>query len=279
MTISLNSYAEIIDATAVSPVILHAPHGGTLLPTETRDQFRISDAELAAEHLALVDHSTDEMVRQTLTRTEASAVVNKLSRLVVDVERFDGPDEEKNEVGMGVLYTHGHLRQVIRDVPADVSALKAFYRDYAHSVELLTDKALSVHGRAVIIDVHSYWTQPQLHEVHGDDPRPELCVGFDEFHFSPGMRAAVSRTFGWLQQGENQTFRGTYVPLKHLGTDPRVQSVMLEMRRDQYMDEATGAVDAAAVQRISRSLSQLVTDLSKSELLASENEPRHTARP
>ena len=33
-----------------------------------------------------------------------------------------------------------------------------------------------------------------------------------------------------------------YVPLRWLGKDPRVESIMLEVRRDTYMDEATGGL-------------------------------------
>lgn len=257
--ISLDLFAEIVDATANSPVIVHAPHGGISVPGKVRGQFKISDQELLAEHLALVDHATDELARQAVSQAAASAVINKLSRLVVDVERFDSPEEEKNSVGMGVLYTHGHRRQLIRELPTDVTELMSFYRQYAQAMEGLTERALATHGRAIIIDVHSYWTDPQPHEVHRDEPRPELCVGFDDLHFSPALRAAVAGSFSWLQQGENQTFHGSYVPLKYFMKDSRVQSVMLEIRRDQYMNEATGTGDPSVVNRLAASLRHLIS--------------------
>ena len=39
----------------------------------------------------------------------------------------------------------------------------------------------------------------------------------------------------------NRPFSGTLVPARYLGMDPRVQSLMVEVRRDLFMDEATGA--------------------------------------
>ncbi len=42
-----------------------------------------------------------------------------------------------------------------------------------------------------------------------------------------------------LSVGRNTPFSGSYVPLRYLG-DPRVASLMVEVRRDGYMDETTG---------------------------------------
>jgi N-formylglutamate deformylase len=39
----------------------------------------------------------------------------------------------------------------------------------------------------------------------------------------------------------DRPFAGALVPLPYLGTDRRVQALMIELRRDLYMDEATGA--------------------------------------
>lgn len=258
MPFRLNDYVQITDATSQSPVIIHAPHGGTLLPPGVREQFTIGSHELEAEHHELVDHATDTIARQALSQAKASAVINRLSRLVVDVERFDDPSEEKNAVGMGVLYTHGSRRQRLRDLPADVSDLKRFFVDYSEAVTHLVERALAVHGRAVVLDVHSYPSQPQLHELHTDEPPPPLCVGFETFHCTPELRELVGRSFAAFRQGDNQTFHGAYVPLKYYLAEPRVQSVMLEIRRDQYMDESRTVIDPARVSQLGACLSDVV---------------------
>ena len=43
-----------------------------------------------------------------------------------------------------------------------------------------------------------------------------------------------------LRVEENRPFAGTYVPFRYWRQDPRVSSVMMEIRRDLYMDERTG---------------------------------------
>lgn len=263
-SLRLADWVDVVDATAVSPAIVHAPHGGTTIPPWGRHEFVVSDGELGAELLAMTDHRVDEFARQGLRVAPASAVINRLSRFVVDVERFPGPEEEKNAVGMGVLYTHGSQRQLLRVVPEGTrGGYLAFFHAYSATLAELVTKALARHGRAVIIDVHSYHTLREPHELHGEEPRPPLCVGYEHFHMTSGLRAAVATAFGELDQGDNETFHGSYVPLTHYLHDARVQSVMLEIRRDQYMNEATGEVDDAAAGRIGQSLGALVAALNR----------------
>lgn len=255
---TFHDLVEVTDKTGKSPIILHAPHGGTQIPATVRDQFVVDDAGLRAEQEALVDHATDTLARKALDDSPVSSVINQLSRLVVDVERFDDASEEKNAVGMGVLYTHGAERQLLRNLPADTSALKQFYNDYAATMTRLTERALAHHGRALIIDLHSYPTTPQGHELHTHEPRPELCVGFEPFHCSPALRENVREAFAGFAQGDNQTFHGSYVPLPHYRSDSRVQSVMLEIRRDQYLDEKTVRLDPARINRLAAGVRQLI---------------------
>lgn len=248
----------VVDATDRSPVILHAPHGSTRIPSPFRNHFTIDDAGLRRELLALTDHAVDRMVRRALESCDASAVIAEVSRLVVDVERFPGDDEEMNAVGMGVLYTHGARRERIREVPEPArDELLLHFQRYSSAVERLVDRALERHGRAVIIDAHSYPSQPLPYELHADSHRPPLCVGYDERHVAASLLSCVREVFSHLEQADNEPFAGAYVPLKHFGRDARVQSVMLELRRDQYMDERTGDLDDGAVDALGDAIARL----------------------
>ena len=245
----------------VSPVILHAPHGGRAIPQEFLESFVVTPQELEAEKDSLTDHHTDVLVSSI---TGASTFVNRMSRFAVDVERFPDETEEMNEVGMGVLYTHGSRRQELRRPTArDRDALMAFFVDYSASVTSLVDATLLQHGRALIIDVHSFTKYPLPYELHADQSRPPLCIGFDPFHASTAFIQLVTDAFGWLSPTHNEPFQGAYVPLKHYRTDARVTSVMLEIRRDVYMDEASLELDATAFEQLRASLQQLVDSVAQ----------------
>lgn len=253
------THFHVIDNSADSPVILHAPHGGRAIPPERLGSYLISLPELEAEKDVMTDHHTNTLVAAI---TGASAVINDLSRFAVDVERFPDESEEMNAVGMGVLYTHGSRGQEIRRVTAaDEAPLLEYFAAYSRRFTELVDATLARHGRALIIDVHSY---PQIelpYELHGGGPRAPLCIGSDPFHASEEFLRAVTESFSGLESAANTPFAGAYVPLKHYRTDARVSSVMLEIRRDVYLDEATVELDEAGFLGLQHSLQRLVDRL------------------
>ena len=55
----------------------------------------------------------------------------------------------------------------------------------------------------------------------------------------------------------DRPFAGALVPLRWYGTDHRVASLMIEVRRDVYLDEATGQ-PGAAFDAVSASLRRAV---------------------
>ena len=62
-----------------------------------------------------------------------------------------------------------------------------------------------------------------------------------------------------IETALNTPFAGTLVPLKHYGKEPRVNSVMLEIRRDQYMDESNMVVDSGRINLLKSMLTEIIS--------------------
>ena len=229
-----------------SPVILHVPHASRHVTPAARASIVLDDDALAAELDRMTDAYTD-LIAERAARAAATTpwrFVNQASRLVVDPERFCDPAaEEMTTVGMGAVYTRTSHGEVLRADDATVAEqlLAAHFRPYARAMTDLVNERLAAHGRAVIIDVHSYPSAPLPYELHGRDPRPPVCLGTDAAH-TPGWLADAARdAFAGLGVGWNTPFAGCYVPLEQYGRDDRVAALMVEIRRDTYMVEPAGA--------------------------------------
>jgi N-formylglutamate amidohydrolase len=174
-------------------------------------------------------------------------VIFPVSRLLVDVERFeDDAHEPMAARGMGVFYTHTHDRKPLRRGLSDnerEELLATYYRPHHLLLQQRVDEALSSTGRALVIDCHSFPSQRLPYEIGGDGPRAEICIGTDSFHTPTDLRDAAVK--GFADAGFSVTvdtpFAGALTPLKHYGKDHRVKAIMVEVRRDLYMDEHNGA--------------------------------------
>ncbi|MDR0946061.1 MAG: N-formylglutamate amidohydrolase, partial [Bifidobacteriaceae bacterium] len=94
---------------------------------------------------------------------------------------------------------------------------------------------LARHGRVLIVDLHSYATEPLPYERHPDQPRPPVCLGYEDLH-APDVDFLADRfRRAGFEPGRNTPFSGSYVPLAQYGRDGRVQSVMVELRKDQLL--------------------------------------------
>ncbi len=239
---------EILNATgrATSPLLVHIPHSSTSIPEFYRRQLLLTEAGLDRELLAMTDRYTRELFAEHAVAKGGSAFVNRLSRLVFDPERFeDDALEQMSQIGMGAVYMSTSALRSLRgsEFSADdrEAILRDLFRPYAEALSLEVSNQLDRFGRCLIIDAHSFPSKPLRYEG-STLPRPDLCIGYDGFHASEPLIAALERTgrkFGWCV-GRNTPFAGSYVPLAHYRKDPRVVSVMLEINRSRYMDEATG---------------------------------------
>lgn len=155
-----------------------------------------------------------------------------------------------NAVGMGALYTRDSQGRMLRELPAaDAAVLMRYHYAYSSAVEGVVTASVHGHGRALLLDVHAYPRHPPPSELHPEQRRPELCIGTAGVNTSPELLDAVRQEFAWLERGIDEPLSGSYVPQAYLG-DRRVQSVMLEIRRDVYCDEATLELDRPVFDRL-----------------------------
>lgn len=226
------------------PVILHAPHGGTHIPAVERELFRIEGTRMNEEILNMTDWFTEILADDA--NLGGNVMTNHLSRLVFDPERFPDEREEMESVGMGFAYTHGYNREHIRTLsPSERQRIfETYYQPYTNAFSNLVNDVLHEHGRVSIIDVHSYAKNPLPYELNGESDRPEICIGMEDMHFNPEMLAEVLERVGKdFEVALNTPFSGSYVPLEHYGKNREVSSLMVEIRRDVYMDEAYGTLN------------------------------------
>jgi N-formylglutamate deformylase len=247
-------------------VLLHVPHAGTDIPGWTRPYLLMDDTALAAEMAALTDHGTDVIAAAAADRARVRpfAVVNRVSRFVVDPERFPDELEEMAAVGMAAVYTRGTTGQRIRadDLLHREALLAAYYRPWADMVHAAVEDRLAATGRAVLLDVHSYPSRALPYELHADQARPHVCLGTASRHTPRWLVTAARAAFASVGSiALDAPFAGTYVPPAHHGRDPRVLSLMLEIRRDAYMVEPAGPFTAGAVAVIA-ALARLVDAVS-----------------
>lgn len=226
-------------------VILHVPHDSTVVPAEVVDQFILGPSALELELLRMTDRHTQALFC-AMGITQGQVVRAPVSRIVVDVERFEDVFMEPMvQRGMGAIYTktsegaplRRHLELTERNALID-----KWYRPHHERLTHAVEDALVTHGRALVIDAHSFPSAPLPYESDPRVDRPQICIGTDDFHTSKSLAESFVAIFGaaGFDVRLNSPFAGALVPASHYRRDRRVAAVMVEVNRDLYMDEKTG---------------------------------------
>ncbi len=226
----------------VKAMILHIPHSSLNIPENLRDQFILSDEALRAELLLMTDLYTDELY----DFPGAKPVIFPMSRLLVDVERFvDDNLEPMSKRGMGKIYTlTASGNKLKRNLsPKEIEDLIIEHYDKHHqALQAEVEAELEASGDALIVDCHSFPNHPLPYDMDQSVPRPDFCIGTDLVHTRlPLIETAVSflKERGFTV-GIDRPYAGTIVPLKFFQKNRRVISIMVEVNRSLYMDEASG---------------------------------------
>jgi N-formylglutamate amidohydrolase len=262
-------------------LLVHVPHASTVIPPEVRSQFALSDAELEAELARMTDHYTDKLFNCQLgNRYFVQAPV---SRLVVDVERFeDDAREPMTARGMGAVYMATADGKPLRH-PLTGEAREALLRDwYRRHHDRLTkrvDELLNCYGRALIVDAHSF-PRDALPYEDASAQRPEICIGTDPFHTPPALRDAFVEAFTrfGFEVAVDTPFAGALVPAKHYRTTLWCAAVMIEVRRDLYLDDS-GAVKPEAYLRLKHCIADAIVEAAPRGIGDLRNRERRDALP
>lgn len=239
---------EIItrDAACLVPLVVHVPHSSTNIPPDIRQTLCLDDHELQRELLCMTDWYTDRLFDEVV-ELGGTLFVNRVSRLAVDPERFPDDNQEVMATkGMGAVYTTTADGRALRHLVSPeerTRLLDTYFHPYAKAFADVVARVLDRHGRCVILDGHSFPSAPLPYELDQQTERPHICLGTDDFHTPELLVRSIQALCAaqGLRVEQNRPFAGTYVPLRYWRTDPRVRSMMMEIRRDLYMDEQTGA--------------------------------------
>jgi N-formylglutamate amidohydrolase len=146
--------------------------------------------------------------------------------------------------GQGVVYTRTTRGAALREPDARMRRrrIDALFLPYHEALAREVDAMLERWGRCTILDGHSFATLPLPSERDQEPDRPDICIGTDVTHTPPDLASALERAFRaeGFEVRRDSPFAGTFVPLRHYGRELRVRSVMVEIRRGLYCDEATG---------------------------------------
>jgi N-formylglutamate amidohydrolase len=204
----------------------------------------LSDAELDDEILKMTDHYTHDLFGQGVSSSQIVAA--PVSRLVVDVERFeDDALEPMICVGMGVVYTRTHVTETLRRPISQEereALLDDWYRPHHRQLTNVVENTLQCHGCCLIIDCHSFPKKALPYEQTQDADRPDICIGTDGYHTPKKLKHWLINDFerSGRRVSVNSPFSGSIVPQRWYHLDKKVESVMIEVRRDTYMNEHTG---------------------------------------
>jgi N-formylglutamate amidohydrolase len=212
----------------------------------------------------LTDWFTDEIFDLPYSK-----VVAPFSRIFCDVERFENDENEvMSQYGMGLCYSHTDAGETMREVTPTLRSTitSQYYRKHHDEFERLTTEGLSTFGNVIIIDCHSYPDKPMRRDLNQEYPRPDFCIGSDDFHTPEYLTMSAVR----FLQGQgydvkiNNPYAGSIVPLKYYQKEKNVMSLMVEINRKLYMRTMNNEVfKTESFVKIKELIGNLVTDIAR----------------
>lgn len=222
-------------------MLIHIPHSSIHIPDDVRAEIILDEYNLRQESLLITDRYTDELF-------ETDSVFlhqNIYSRLVFDPERFrNDEDELMAAIGMGAIYSKTSTGDVLREQDSEKRSamIEKYYDPYHEQLTQKADDILGRYGRCLIVDGHSFPSYPFMFEKNKEKPRPDICIGTDDYHTPDNITIQLEDFIhdNGYSTDRNHPFGGTLVPMKFYRKNKNIISVMIEINRRLYMDESNG---------------------------------------
>lgn len=132
--------------------LFHVPHDGTTFPEELMESVCIPKEQFLSYHERMRDTGVLEMV-PTAWRNSGNTLYFPVSRLLCDVERFPGPEEPMERLGMGFCYERAYDGTRIKTVSAELRRETLVWY-HGHHEKL--NRACIEHPRLLLLDMHSF---------------------------------------------------------------------------------------------------------------------------
>jgi N-formylglutamate amidohydrolase len=117
----------------------------------------------------------------------------------------------------------------------------AFHKKHKNHEKLdqAVNNQLESNGKALIVDCHSFPSNPLIRDLSQEKNRPDFNIGTDSFH-TPDYLIEISKDFfknNGYTLGIDWPYSGSIVPLKYYHKSKNVESIMLEINRALYLNE------------------------------------------
>jgi len=241
-------------------ILIHIPHSSIEIPSKYGDQFILDDVELLKEAKLMADIFVDKIVENI----NEEKLIFPISRIVCDVERFrNDNDEEMSKIGMGVIYEKTHDCKQLRKnniKEQNLEEIKKEYYDKHHELfEKKVEEALKKQGTCTIVDLHSYAETALPYEINKKDFRPDICIGYENFHFDKNIVNKIKQLCETkdIVVGENTPFKGSIVPLKFYKKNKNVKSVMIEINKRLYLQK-DGTLDKTKLKKLQELMNKII---------------------
>lgn len=240
--------------------VFHIPHTGDRFPFEMLPSVCVPEETFRRYHALMSDTDVWRFVPRDYYGGDMTERF-LISRLMCDVERFAGPEEEMEQYGMGFCCERAFDGTRIKIVTEELKARARKYYDEHHArMDLLCGR----HPRILLFDLHSFSEETLPEPVRKRaDRMPDVCIGMDLKYTPHELICRIERRLDEvnLLHMINTPYSGTFVPGAVLRGDSSCDlvSVMLEFNKRIYCDE-NGEADPVRAEQIRQLMLRIVCD-------------------